>query len=224
MAVNDANSPEVGSPLLVRIGLPPGFAGLPITADRTVNEQNIMRLAEEVSHHIEQPVAQAADHIAFTAATFADQGVRLFGRFATRVDSQGQPVLATLALAIPELAGDEEARTAAASNRTVLVSQLAKRYRDRHQDGQARPVELAGSGLAMAAARSGEFRIAAGKTGQTGAAVRPAFIAEYQIPSPDYRYLVVLNITTGSSEGWEAVFRIAAGIADSVSFENPEPL
>lgn len=83
-----------------------------------------------------------------------------------------------------------------------------------------RVVELT-AGPAMVAASAGEYRLPPEITGQPETVVRPEFKAEFQLPTPDGKRLVVMAVTTDSEAGWSAVAAEAMRIANSIRFEEP---
>ncbi|MFE0023072.1 hypothetical protein [Amycolatopsis sp. NPDC059021] len=193
----------------VRVDLPPGFAGLPISTSDEQNAAQVWALAGKVAEETGQSREEFAQYLHALTPGLAEQGVRLFGRFAVGDDNPG---LATLTVAIqawparpPEGFGD---------NPHIVAAALAEQYRERHPGADARAIPLA-IGPAMVAVEQGEFRLPPAVTGDDEV-VRPGLRIEVQIPLPDNAGLAVLSVVSGDEAQWEAVVEQTRLIANSV--------
>lgn len=205
------------APRLV-IDLPPGFTGLTVTGDDEQDAARVDALARRTAEAAGQSPERMADHIALIAHVLADNRARLFGRFATRENTEQEPVTATIVLAMPELDTEDTDASRVARNGNLVAAELERQYRQRHPEADVRVVELS-AGPAMVAASAGEYRLPPEMTGQAQTVVRPEFKAEFQLPAPDGHRLVVMAVTTDSEAGWPAVAAEAMRIANSIRFE-----
>lgn len=51
--------------------------------------------------------------------------------------------------------------------------------------------------------------------------MRPEFKAEFQVPTPDLRRIVILVVVTGNETAWPLVAAQTRRIADSLRFDPP---
>lgn len=207
------------APRLV-IDLPPGFTGLTVTGDSEQDAAQVEALAQRTAAPAGQSRERMADHLGIIANMLADNRALLFGRFATRENTEQEPVTATVVLAMPELDTEDTDVSQVARNGNLVAAELERQYRQRHPESDVRVVELT-AGPAMAAASAGEYRIPPEMTGQAETVVRPEFKAEFQLPTPDGKRLVIMAVTTDSEAGWPAVAADAMRIANSIRFEEP---
>lgn len=202
------------------VDVPAGFAGIPITSS-----------GEDITRHLRGLVARSAesgyqeqdellDNLGAVAHTMARENIRLFGRFAVADESSPEPALANLALAMPRLDVDAEHADTLKQNRVLVVRELLRRYRERVPDADVRSHRVA-LGPALIAQRAGEYHFPAELTHGQGPRVRTEFKVEFQIPSPDMMWLVIMTVTTGSEQAWPLVAAQARRVADSVRLEYP---
>lgn len=198
----------------LRIDVPRGFAGIPITGGPEAIAAAVRRLAEQVAEREPGQASDIEENLGGLAHFLAQREVRLFGRFAVTGEHSSEPALANLALAVADLGELPEGVAPGSTPRLVAAATLVKQYRDRHPDADAQVVELSG-GPAMIAQRAGDQLI--------GDTRIPEFKAEFQLPSPDTRHLAVLVVTTSDEAAWPAVAAAAMRSANSIRFEDPEP-
>lgn len=206
----------------LHIDVPPGFAGIPITGSGEQIAARVRALATKAAETTEHSAEELAESIGAMAHFMAREDIRLFGRFAVSDETMPEPVLANLALAMVALDVDSDLAETVGDNRGEVAKQLVRRYRERFPDADVHPVTL-DAGPAMVAQRAGEYHIPAELTRGRGAVVRTEFKAEFQIPSPDGRRLVVMTVTTGDERAWPLVAAEAVRIANSIAFPEPEP-
>lgn len=212
-------TPTEQTPRLV-IDLPPGFTGLTVTGDSEQDAAQVEALAQRTAEAAGQSHERMADHLGLIAHVLADNRARLFGRFATRENTEQEPVTGTVVLAMPELDTEDTDVASVARNGNLVAAELERQYRQRHPASDVRVVELA-AGPAMVAASAGEYRLPPEMTGKAQTVVRPEFKAEFQLPTPDGKRLVVMAVTTDSEAGWPAVAADAMRIANTIRFEEP---
>lgn len=204
------------------IDVPPGFAGIPITGGGEQIAARVRELAATAAESAPHSADELAESFGAMAHFMAREDIRLFGRFAVSDETMPEPVLANLALALPALDVDDDLAETVGNNRGEVAKQLVARYRERFPDADVHQVTL-DAGPAMVAQRAGEYHIPAALSRGRGEVVRTEFKAEFQIPSPDGRRLVVMTVTTGSEQGWPLVAAEAVRIANSIGFPEPEP-
>lgn len=207
------------APRLV-IDLPPGFTGLTVTGDSEQDAAQVQALAQRTAAAAGESPERMTDHLGIIAHVLTDNRARLFGQFATRENTDQEPVTATVVLAMPELDTTDTDVASVARNGNVVAAELERQYRQRHPESDVRVVELT-AGPAMVAASAGEYRLPPEMTGQPETLVRPEFKAEFQLPTPDGTRLVVMAVITDSEAGWPAVAAEAMRIANSIRFEEP---
>nr|WP_225957739.1 hypothetical protein [Amycolatopsis lexingtonensis] len=96
-------------------------------------------------------------------------------------------------------------------NRDAVVAAMAAEYRTRHPRSAVQPVRLP-IGPALVAFSGGEFHLPEHD-------VRTQIKAEYQIPLPDGRYVVILSVVAESEDAWPAVAEATAKVAWSLRSE-----
>lgn len=132
--------------------------------------------------------------------------VRLIGKFA--VGDGAAPTLATLLLAIQALPVDFEDTDASG-----IAGALREVVRRKNPDLDTRVITLP-IGPAVAGVSFGEFRFPAAD-GQDGSVV-PTSRAQFLIPLPVERHVVLLDVSTTDEHAWPKVAREAVAVAGSV--------
>ncbi|OLT44194.1 hypothetical protein BJF85_20140 [Saccharomonospora sp. CUA-673] len=216
-------APTENEPRL-RVDLPPGFAGIPITGSE-----------EDVLRSIDRMVARAAETAQATQTTppnvdelraqltaltgaLAEQRIQLYGRFAVDGAEPTEPALATLTLAMRELTTTPEQRDLLGDQRGAIVAELARAYRKRVPDARVEAQRIT-LGPAVVAYRAGSYHFTDEETGGRGPDVRPEFKVEVQIPTPDLTRIIVLVVVTGSEAAWPSTIAHTAAIANSIRFD-----
>jgi hypothetical protein len=100
---------------------------------------------------------------------------------------------------------------------------LHELVRRRFPAAESRVVQLP-CGPAVAAVFFGEFRIPPERSGRDAEVVVPVHRAQFLIPAPTGRHLVVLEVNTGSEQAWPAVAEQAVASARSIRFQDVSPL
>ena len=183
----------------LEIDLPPGFAGLPVGADDKMNRGHAWTIAENVAGGAGKNVEEFGSYLMALVPTMQANGIRVFGKFAV---GRRRGDVATLTLGVvqwPE---------AAPGNRDAVVAAMAEQYRGRHKHAVVQPVRLP-IGPAVVAISGGEFHLPEGE-------VRTQTKAEYQIPLPDGRSVVILSVIAESEDAWPAVAEATAKVAWSL--------
>ncbi|MFI5561436.1 hypothetical protein ACIA2T_19330 [Amycolatopsis japonica] len=194
----------------LRIDLPPGFIGMPVTGDDTTNARFALGVGEKVAAHAGRSTEDFAAALLTLTSGLKANGVRVFGKFAA---GDGPEYLATLSLAVvrwPD--ADPEMLTV---RRTAVAEALLDVYRKKHPRADARVIRLP-IGPAMAAVEAGEYRLPPEFTGRPTEIVRAQAKVEYQIPLPDGEFLAVLVVAAESETGWPAVAEAASRVAHSL--------
>ncbi len=183
----------------LQMDLPPGFAGMPVGADDKMNRGYAWTVAENVAAGAGKSVEEFGSYLMSLVPAMQANGIRVFGKFAV---GPRRGDVATLTLGVvqwPETVP---------GNRDALVTALAEQYRSRHERAVVHPVRLP-IGPAIVAISGGEFRL-------SGPDVRPQLKAEYQIPLPDGRSVVVLSVVAESEDAWPAIADATARVAWSL--------
>jgi hypothetical protein len=181
----------------LRIDLPPGFAGVPVGTDDKMNRGHAWTVAGNLAS--ETSVEQFGSYLMALVPAMRANGIRVFGKFAV---GRRQGDVATLTLGVvqwPE---------AAPGNRDAVVAAMAEQYRGRHKHAVVQPVRLP-IGPAVVAFSVGEFHLPERD-------VRAQIKAEYQIPLPDGRSVVILSVVAESEDAWPAVAEATAKVAWSL--------
>ncbi|WP_199431327.1 hypothetical protein [Qaidamihabitans albus] len=148
-----------------------------------------------------------------------EDSVRLFGRFAVGGDA---PEPATFSLAVVELTRPGAAPVAHLTRDRGLVAEaLRAQYQQHRPEADTRVIDLT-IGPALAAVTAAEYRLPPEMSGHSREVVRPVFRIEVQIPAPDGRHLVVVDVTTESEADWPAVAEETVRIANSIRVEPRE--
>lgn len=201
----------------VSLDVPPGFTGLSITGDGRSVAARISELSDKVAEETAGDSASLQQNLGAVAQLLTEKDVRLYGVFTA---DASEPTPATLLLAVVELEDADTHAAAIRSHRHALATQLVRNYRQRHPAATVDVLELS-QGPAMVAQRAGDHHLSPEATGTSGTKLIPELSVEFQIPSPDGAYLVVMVVTTSSEAGWSAVGDAAKSIADSIRWEFP---
>ncbi|MDQ7806671.1 hypothetical protein Q5425_23270 [Amycolatopsis sp. A133] len=181
----------------LEIDLPPGFAGLPVGSDDKLNRRQAWMVAENPASGIS--VEQFGSYLLALIPTMQANGIRVFGKFAV---GPREGDVATLTLGVAQWPDT------APGNRDAVVAAMAEEYRGRHQHAVVQPVRLP-IGPAVVAISGGEFRLPERD-------VRTQIKAEYQIPLPDGRSVVILSVVAESEDAWPAIAEATARVAWSL--------
>ena len=181
----------------LEIDLPPGFAGLPVGNDDKLNRGHARMAAENLASGIS--VEEFGSYLMALVPAMQANGIRVFGKFAVG-PRKGDVATLTLGVALwPDTAP---------GSRDALVAAMAEEYRARHKHAVVQPVRLP-IGPAVVAISGGEFRLPERD-------VRTQIKAEYQIPLPDGRSVVILSVVADSEDAWPAVAEATAKVAWSL--------
>ncbi|WIX86446.1 hypothetical protein [Amycolatopsis sp. DG1A-15b] len=181
----------------LEIDLPPGFSGMPVGTDDKMNRGHAWMVAENVAPATS--VEQFGSYLMALVPTMQANGIRVFGKFAVGA-RKGDVATLTLGVALwPETAP---------GSRDALVAAMAEEYRGRHKRAVVQPVRLP-IGPAIVAISGGEFHLPERD-------VRTQIKAEYQIPLPDGRSVVILSVIAESEDAWPAVAEATAKVAWSL--------
>lgn len=183
----------------LQIDLPPGFAGLPVGTDDMMNRGHAWTMAENLAGGAGKSVEEFGSYLMALVPTMQANGIRVFGKFAV---GRRKGDVATLTLGVvqwPE---------AAPGSRDAVVAAMAEEYRGRHKGAVVQPVRLP-IGPAIVAISGGEFHLPERD-------VRTQIKAEYQIPLPDGRSVVILSVVAESEDAWPAVAEATAKVAWSL--------
>jgi hypothetical protein len=183
----------------LRIDLPPGFAGMPVGSDDKLNRDHAWLVAGNLAAGAGKSVEEFGGYLMALVPTMQANGIRVFGKFAV---GPREGDVATLTLGVAQWPDT------APGNRDAVVAALAEQYRSRHKHAVVQPVRLP-VGPAVVAISGGEFRL-------PGHAVRTQLKAEYQIPLPDGRSVVILSVVAGSEDSWPAIADATAKVAWSL--------
>ncbi|SEF28969.1 hypothetical protein SAMN05421837_104439 [Amycolatopsis pretoriensis] len=184
----------------LQIDLPPGFAGLPVGADDRMNRGHAWTIAGNVASGTS--VEEFGSYLMALVPAMRANGIRVFGKFAV---GRRKGDVATLTLGVAQWPD------AAPGNRDALVAALAEQYRGRHKHAVVQPVRLP-IGPALVAISGGGFHLPERD-------VRTEIKAEYQIPLPDDRSVVILSVVAESEDAWPAVAEATAKVAWSLRAE-----
>ncbi|WP_158881842.1 hypothetical protein [Amycolatopsis anabasis] len=199
-------------PPRILLDVPPGFTGLPLSADGQDNARRVADFAEKAARETGQKPGPVGEFLAGMVNGMLANNVRLFGKFAV---GDEEPVLATLSMAIAPLSGDLAVLD---GRRDALVESLLRLYREQHPRSDVKIVRLP-IGPAVAAVVAGEYRLPGEVTGQLSESVRPVFRTEFQIPTPDGTQVILLSVSADSGDGWPLIAERSVTIARSVRVE-----
>ncbi|SED80582.1 hypothetical protein SAMN04489727_9495 [Amycolatopsis tolypomycina] len=188
----------------LQIDLPPGFSGMPVGSDDRMNRRHAWMVAENTAAGAGKSVEEFGSYLMALVPTMQANGIRVFGKFAVGT-RKGD--VATLTLGVAQWPDT------APGSREALVAALAAEYRGRHKRAVVQPVRLP-IGPAIVAISGGEFHLPERD-------VRTQIKAEYQIPLPDGRSVVILSVVAESEDAWPAVAEVTAKVAWSLRSEEP---
>ncbi|MGW3962024.1 hypothetical protein ACWED2_19530 [Amycolatopsis sp. NPDC005003] len=183
----------------LQIDLPPGFAGMPVGTDDKMNRGHAWTIAENMAAGAGKSVEEFGSYLMALVPTMQANGIRVFGKFAV---GPRKGDVATLTLGVAQWPDT------APGNRDALVAALAEEYRGRHKRAVVQPVRLP-IGPAIVAISGGEFHLPERD-------VRTQIKAEYQIPLPDGRSVVILSVVAESEDAWPAIAEATARVAWSL--------
>ncbi|MEU8631425.1 hypothetical protein AB0C38_04590 [Amycolatopsis sp. NPDC048633] len=187
----------------LQIDLPPGFAGMPVGTDDKMNRGHAWTIAENLASGTS--IEEFGSYLMALVPAMQANGIRVFGKFAV---GRRKGDVATLTLGVAQWPETSPA------NRDALVAAMAEQYRSQHKRAVVRPVRLP-IGPAIVAISGGEFHLPERD-------VRTQIKAEYQIPLPDGRSVVILSVVAESDDAWPAVAEATAKVAWSLrSGETP---
>ncbi|HET6703783.1 hypothetical protein [Amycolatopsis sp.] len=183
----------------LQIDLPPGFAGMPVGSDDRMNRSHAWMVAENAAAGAGKSVEEFGNYLMALVPTMQANGIRVFGKFAVGI-RKGD--VATLTLGVAQWPAE------APGSRDALVAAMVEEYRSRHKRAVVQPVRLP-IGPAIVAISGGEFHLPERD-------VRTQIKAEYQIPLPDGRSVVILSVVAESEDAWPAVAEATARVAWSL--------
>jgi len=203
----------------LRLRPPAGFVPLPLDPHPDGRRLGARELAERIPGAAGLSVDEFAEAVLAVGERVGALNVRLLGSFA--VAPSGNPATAAMVLAVQELhAPSPELIAEARSYATSALHELVCR---RSPNAESRVVELP-CGPAVAAVFLGEFRIPPDRSGLATETVLPVHRAQFLIPAPTGRHLVILEVNTGSEQAWPAVAEQAVATARSIRFQDVSPL
>ena len=203
----------------LRLRPPAGFIPLPLDPDQDRRRLSARELAERVAGATGPSVDELTKAVLAVGERVDALNVRLLGGFA--VATSGDPATAAMVLAVQELRAPKPELIA--EDRSYATSALCELVQRRSPDAESRVVELP-CGPAVAAVFFGEFRIPPDRTGRDAEMIVPVHRAQFLIPAPTGRHLVVLEVNTGSEQAWPAVAEQAVATARSIRFQDVWPL
>lgn len=204
-----------GQPLLW-LQPPEGLVPLPLHDDPEQQERVVRSLTELLSHITQQPPEELGGAMTAVADWVRQLQVRMLGSFPAHTPDG--PAVATLVVAMPPMPlGDQEPT---GEFRSMLASGLQELVKRRVPDVDCRVVELP-CGPAAALVQLGEYRLPPEKTGRAEATVVPVHRAQFLVPAPTGSHLVLLEVSTGSEQGWPAAAEEAVRVAHSITFRKP---
>lgn len=203
----------------LRLRPPAGFVPLPLDADPERRRLGARELAERVAGATDPSVDELTEAVLAVGERVGAVNVRLLGSFA--VATSGDPATAAMVLAVQELHAPTPELIA--EDRSYATSTLHELVQRRSPDAESRVVELP-CGPAVVALFFGEFRIPPERNGRDTEMVVPVHRAQFLIPAPTGRHLVVLEVNTGSEPAWPGVAEQAVATARSIRFQRVSPL
>jgi len=186
----------------LQIDLPPGFAGMPVGTDDKMNRGHAWTVAENLAAGAGTSIEQFGSYLMALVPTMQANGIRVFGKFAV---GRRKGDVATLTLGVVQWPEPSP------GNRDAVVAAMAAEYRKSHPRSVVQPVRLP-IGPALVAFSGGEFHLPEHD-------VRTQIKAEYQIPLPDGRSVVILSVVAESEDAWPAVAEATAKVAWSLRSE-----
>lgn len=207
----------------LRLRPPAGFVPLPLDPDPDRRRLGARELSERVPGAAGLSVDEFAEAVLAVGERVGGWvgvlNVRLLGSFA--VAPSGNPVAAAMVLTVQELHAPSPELIA--GGRSYATSALHELVRRRSPSAESRVVELP-CGPAVAAVFLGEFRIPPDRSGLATETVLPVHRAQFLIPAPTGRHLVILEVNTGSEQAWPAVAEQAVATARGIRFQDVSPL
>lgn len=203
----------------LRLRPPAGFVPLPLDPEPDRRRLGARELAERVHRAVGLSVDELTEATLAVGERVGAVNVRLLGSFAVAIS--GGPATAAMVLAVQELRAPKPELVA--EGRSYATSALHELVQRRSPDAESRVVELP-CGPAVAAVFFGEFRIPPDRSGRDAEMVVPVHRAQFLIPAPTGRHLVVLEVNTGSERAWPAVAEQAVATARSIRFQDVLPL
>ncbi len=203
----------------LRLRPPAGFVSLPLDPDPERRRLSARELTERMPGAAGLSVEELTEAILAVGERVGAVNVRLLGSFA--VASSGDPATAAMVLAVQELRVPKPELIV--EDLSYLTSALHELVQQRSPDAESRVVQLP-CGPAVAAVHLGEFRIPPERSGRDAEMVVPVHRAQFLIPAPTGRHLVVLEVNTGSEQAWPAVAEQAVATARSIRFQDFSPL
>lgn len=207
----------------LRLRPPAGFVPLPLGADPERRRLAARELARQMSGTADLSVDELTDAVLAIGERVGGRvggvNVRLLGCFA--VAGPGDPATAAMVLAVQQLRASQPAPSAV--DRSSVSSALHELVRQRSPEADSRVVELP-CGPAVATVVLGEFRIPPERSGRDTEMVVPVHRAQFLIPAPTGRHLVILEANTGREQAWPAVAEQAVATAHSIRFPDVSPL
>lgn len=203
----------------LRLRPPAGFVALPLDVDPERRRLGARELAERVAAVTGRSVDELTEAVLAVGERVGAANVRLLGSFA--VATSADPATAAMVLAVQELRAPRPALIA--EDRSYATSALHELVQRRSPDAESRVIQLP-CGPAVAAVFFGELRIPPDRSGRDAEMVVPVHRAQFLIPAPTGRHLVVLEVNTGSEQGWPALAEQAVAAARSIRFQDVWPL
>lgn len=200
----------------VALDVPPGFTGLPISAAQESGSDATAELAGQISQQTNQEPGELAELLADLATGLANINIEIYGKFAVGDDS---PSLASLTLARVPLSEERAVRFSV--NRQLLVDALVHQYGERKPHADVRRISLP-IGPALAAVITGQYELPPEVAGTPEGLVHPVFRTEFQIPTPDGRELLLLNVNADSDSDWSTIAEQSVAVAQSLRVEQVE--
>lgn len=191
---------------------PEGLVELPLEGDRTQRRTVADRLAVRLHEATGAEVREFASLAVAAGDEVLPQGVRLLGQFV--VDTPSGPALGTLVVGSRELAAPEQVDDAFAER---AIEALVAQTQERRPLADTRRVSTP-AGAAVASLIYGDFRLPPDDT------VVPSYRAEVLVPSPGWDRIVVLDVSTTSTDGWWAIATAGVHVARSLRFDPSVPL
>ncbi|MDQ3886495.1 MAG: hypothetical protein M3308_05680 [Actinomycetota bacterium] len=205
----------------LRLHPPAGFVSLPLDPDLEHRRLGARELAEQMSRAAGLSVEELTEAVLAVGERVGAVNVRLLGSYAVASSGGGDPATAAMALAVQELRASKPELIA--EDRSYVTSALRELVQRRSPDAASRVVQLP-CGPAVAAVLFGEFRIPPDRSGRDAEVTVPVHRAQFLIPVPTGRHLVVLEVNTGSELAWPAVAEQAVATARSIRFQDVSSL
>ena len=203
----------------LRVRPPAGFVPLPLDPDPDRRRLGARELAERAPGAAGLSVDELTEAVLAVGERVGALNVRMLGSFA--VATSGDAATAAMVLAVQGLRAPKPGLLA--EDRSYATSALHELVQRRSPDTESRVVQLP-CGPAVAAVFFGEFHIPPDWSVRDTETVVPVHRAQFLIPAPTGRHLVVLEVNTGSEQAWPAVAEQAVTTARSIRFQDVRPL